>query len=300
MTSEAVTKWGSTGYQKCAEIPCSDVTFLGTSDVTRTSGQKYCYKQKLLQPQPVSTILRVTTVTTTFAPPLAPDTSKTLADSDGDGLVNINDNCPYAANKDQWDRDSDGIGDDCDNCEYTPNAEQEDKDGDGVGDSCDLCPLRKYTGPNIWEEDRDAPGHLDADGDNVGDLCDNCPYSLGFFNADGSLGLSSSSNPDQTDSDSDGVGDICDRCPHANDKEDKNRDDIPDCIQGTCIMNSTGDPLKDEILYLECKLKEREGASELANSDFQNALQKQEQMIDMLSNISKTLHNTALGIIRNI
>jgi hypothetical protein len=207
MTSEAVTKWGPTGYQICAEIPCGYVTYPGTGDVTSISGQKYCYKQKLLQQQPVSNTLRVNITAITTIAPLAVDTRKTLADSDGDGFVNINDNCPYAPNIDQWDRDSDGVGDDCDNCEFAPNGDQEDKDGDRVGDSCDLCPLRKYTGQNIWEEDSDVPGHLDADEDNVGDLCDNCPYSLGFFN-----GLSSSSNPDQTDSDSDGV-ECCDRCP---------------------------------------------------------------------------------------
>ena len=293
MESEALTKWGSNGYQICAEIPCGYVTYLGTGDVTSRNSQKYCYKQKLLEPQPVSNTLRVTTATTTLLP-LAVDTRKTLADSDGDGFVNIHDNCPYAADKDQWDRDSDGAGDICDTCEFTPNVDQEDKDGDGVGDSCDLCPLRKYTGQSIWEEDSDAPGHLDADEDNVGDLCDNCPYSSGLFNAYGSLGPSSAANPDQTDSDSDGVGDICDRCPDANDREDRNSDNIPDCIQGTCILNSTGDPLKDLESYSICQ--EKAGV----NVNFETTDQKQSQIFGILSNISKTLHNTAWGIIHNM
>ena len=34
-------------------------------------------------------------------------------DSDGDGLVNIADNCPFVANPDQADNDGDAIGDDC-------------------------------------------------------------------------------------------------------------------------------------------------------------------------------------------
>ena len=40
--------------------------------------------------------------------------------------------------------------------------------------------------------------------------------------------------------------------------------------------------------------------SQLANVDLQNALQTQQQMLQMLSNISKTLHDTALSIVRKI
>ena len=35
------------------------------------------------------------------------------SDTDGDGVVNAQDNCPNAANPDQSDIDSDGIGDSC-------------------------------------------------------------------------------------------------------------------------------------------------------------------------------------------
>jgi hypothetical protein len=40
--------------------------------------------------------------------------------------------------------------------------------------------------------------------------------------------------------------------------------------------------------------------AQLANIDLQNALQKQQQLLQMLSNISKVLHDTAMGVIRNI
>jgi|ERR1044071_608845 hypothetical protein len=43
-------------------------------------------------------------------------------DSDGDGLVNFSDNCPFKANPDQKDCDHDGVGDACDslNATYGP------------------------------------------------------------------------------------------------------------------------------------------------------------------------------------
>jgi hypothetical protein len=59
------------------------------------------------------------------------------SDSDGDGVVDTQDNCPQAANPQQEDADSDGVGDVCDNCPNTPNPDQADADGDGIGDACD-------------------------------------------------------------------------------------------------------------------------------------------------------------------
>lgn len=39
------------------------------------------------------------------------------------------------------DTDGDGIPDDLDNCPYTPNPDQADSDGDGIGDACDTCAI---------------------------------------------------------------------------------------------------------------------------------------------------------------
>lgn len=76
-------------------------------------------------------------------------------DSDGDGIIDSEDNCPAAHNIDQTDADSDGTGDACDappppadydgdtipdasdNCRWEYNPLQEDFDGDGAGDACD-------------------------------------------------------------------------------------------------------------------------------------------------------------------
>lgn len=71
------------------------------------------------------------------------------ADVDGDGVIDINDNCPNVSNSNQEDVDDNGIGDLCedfdqdgilninDNCPNDPNANQIDTDGDKKGDVCD-------------------------------------------------------------------------------------------------------------------------------------------------------------------
>ncbi len=76
-------------------------------------------------------------------------------DTDDDGFVDNEDNCPAVANEDQADTDGDGIGDVCgsstgtgdadedgilddvDNCPAVPNNDQIDSDGNGIGDACD-------------------------------------------------------------------------------------------------------------------------------------------------------------------
>jgi len=73
-----------------------------------------------------------------------------LLDSDNDGVVDVEDNCPTEPNPDQTDTDLDGVGDLCDpdddndqipddedNCPKVWNPGQEDEDGNGVGDACD-------------------------------------------------------------------------------------------------------------------------------------------------------------------
>ena len=61
-------------------------------------------------------------------------------DTDGDGVDDVDDNCPETSNADQADQDADGVGDVCDNCPRVPNDDQSDRDLDGVGDACDCAP----------------------------------------------------------------------------------------------------------------------------------------------------------------
>lgn len=62
-------------------------------------------------------------------------------DSDGDGIADLDDICPFASNPIQSDQDGDGIGDSCDNCFTLANQDQLDSDKDGIGNVCDPTPL---------------------------------------------------------------------------------------------------------------------------------------------------------------
>jgi len=125
----------------------------------------------------------------------------TPRDTDGDGIPDVNDNCPFMANADQNDADADGIGDVCD---YCPLDAANDADGDGVCGNLDNCPA--FPNPDQRDTDGDGVGDpCDADDDNDGvpDAADNCPLVF---------------NPDQRDTDGDGIGDVCDpnTAPDAN------------------------------------------------------------------------------------
>ncbi|MCV9932948.1 thrombospondin type 3 repeat-containing protein [Flavobacterium sp. LS1R47] len=102
-------------------------------------------------------------------------------DSDGDGILDINDNCPFVFNPLQEDDDKDGVGNVCDNC-LIYNPDQLDTDKDGRGDACDNC----INFPNFDQ--------IDTDGDGIGDVCDNCPTIA---------------NPGQEDANKNGIGDAC-------------------------------------------------------------------------------------------
>ena len=105
--------------------------------------------------------------------------AKSTADFDGDGVANVDDNCPTVANPDQADRDRDQLGDACDPCPLGPESGI-DADRDGIDDACDPCPR--------------GVNH-DDDGDGLFDACDNCPADP---------------NPDQANADGDDLGDACD------------------------------------------------------------------------------------------
>ena len=122
------------------------------------------------------------------------------ADSDGDGLIDIRDNCPAVANATQSDQDGDFVGDACDNCPALPNPDQANFDGDGLGNACDNCPLE------------DNPDQADDDGDGIGNVCDDCLDTDLDQICDVGDNCPNVPNPDQSDVDDDGIGDACDTC----------------------------------------------------------------------------------------
>ena len=58
------------------------------------------------------------------------------ADTDGDGIFDVFDNCVNTPNPDQEESDFDQVGDACDNCPSVFNQDQLDANGDGIGDAC--------------------------------------------------------------------------------------------------------------------------------------------------------------------
>jgi hypothetical protein len=82
-------------------------------------------------------------------------------DTDGDGVPDLTDNCPFVLNASQLNSDSDAFGDACDNCPTVTNSCQEDMDSDLIGDSCDNCLTRLN------------PTQDDTNGDGFGNACGN-------------------------------------------------------------------------------------------------------------------------------
>ncbi len=87
---------------------------------------------------------------TIFNPIRPMDTNRKQVDTDGDGQGDICDPFPLCAANDETctspivvvdkDTDKDGIIDDEDNCPTVVNPDQKDTDNDGIGDACDTCP----------------------------------------------------------------------------------------------------------------------------------------------------------------
>jgi|SRR5215208_8480286 len=66
------------------------------------------------------------------------------------------------------------------------------------------------------------------------------------------------------------------------------------------LLAERADALEAEIEKWEQKLNSVGDDAQLANVDLQNILQKQQQTLQMMSNISKMLHDTAQAVIRKI
>ena len=65
-------------------------------------------------------------------------------------------------------------------------------------------------------------------------------------------------------------------------------------------IRAVRETMENYISSMEEDLSKIGDDAQLANIDMQNMLQKQQQMVQSLSNISKTLHDTAMAVIRKI
>lgn len=115
------------------------------------------------------------------------DKSAEVSDSDGDGVPDLIDECPFSAGTAEFfgcpDTDGDGLGDSRDNCPKEAGSVESkgcpamDSDGDGVPDDKDSC-------PNLKGDKRYA-GCPDTDGDGIVDKYDKCPNEAGVASNNG-------------------------------------------------------------------------------------------------------------------
>lgn len=146
-------------------------------------------------------------------------------DEDGDGIRDVDDLCPLVAGLKKFrgcpDTDEDGIMDKDDNCPNTPGILTfhgcPDTDNDGIMDKEDNCP----DVPGIKEEKGCPPP--DSDGDGIPDFEDKCPNEAGVAYLNGC--------PDP-DRDKDGIENEKDACPNeagsANGCPDLDKDGVAD------------------------------------------------------------------------
>lgn len=115
------------------------------------------------------------------------ETASDVIDSDKDGVVDLIDECPFAAGPESMfgcpDTDGDGLGDSRDDCPnlagslINKGCPAKDSDEDGVPDDQDSCPNEKG-------EKRYA-GCPDTDGDGIVDKYDKCPNEAGIASNSG-------------------------------------------------------------------------------------------------------------------
>lgn len=154
-------------------------------------------------------------------------------DTDGDSILDADDNCPLDSNTDQNDWDEDEIGDACD-----------DSDGDGVFDSEDNCPL--VPNPDQTNTDKDGFPDLELMGDDLGDACDDDDDN-DFLSDDDESELGT--DPLNPDTDGDGIPDGIDTGAEGDFTGlDFDNDGIPEGVHGTICSGGTNSNCDDNCV----------------------------------------------------
>ncbi len=157
----------------------------------------------------------------------------TNADSDGDGIFDVADNCPLVPNPNQVDVDGDGAGTLCD-CDDSPatgvscntgcTTFYADADGDGFGNPA--TGVTTCVAPNNY-----VSNNQDFN-DNDNTLYPNAPELC-----DGKDNNNNGQIDEGTDDDNDGVCNEDDICPGGDDNIDLNNNNIPDACESQISVN---------------------------------------------------------------
>lgn len=203
----------------------------------------------------------------------APPDPDDFTDTDSDGIIDANDNCPTLPEVwNDWqdsdgcpdqlpDTDSDGIPDENDACPFLPENFNnitdndgcpdenvpEDTDGDGLDDSVDQCPNEKETFNGHNDHDG-CPDTIDVtlpdkDGDGIPDNADLCPDDPEDFN-----GVNDTDGcPDELVDDDDTNDDNTDDTPPVDDDDDGVPDDEDLCLNSlpNITVDSNGCKIDD-------------------------------------------------------
>jgi len=146
-------------------------------------------------------------------------------DTDKDGILDKEDNCPKIFNPDQKDSNADWIWDMCsdvdkdgiigykDNCPYVYNPNQEDVNNNMVWDVCEFDKDKDWIPDGIDNcINTPNPDQKDLDQDKIWDACDNCKYY----------------NPQQLDRNNNWIWDVCEEKEKYLKEHDKDKDGILD------------------------------------------------------------------------
>lgn len=123
-----------------------------------------------------------------------PSEQTNLSDTDNDGILNTDDQCPQQAETYNGYQDKDGCPD--------TDAVKQDSDGDGIPDVQDSCVSQSETWNNYEDTDGcpDTVPSKDTDGDGIVDVFDGCIYDA-------------QNTCTTLDKDGDGINDNMDKCP---------------------------------------------------------------------------------------